>query len=153
MTEFLTDYYLWIKAAHLMAVISWMAGLFYLPRLFVYHAGVETGSSEDKRFQTMEQKLLRIIMNPAMIISWIFGILLLMIIINSYGGFSNIGGWIHLKILAVIFMTGFHMACAKWRRLFAAGENKKTENFFRKANEIPTVLMIVIVIMAVVKPF
>jgi putative membrane protein len=148
MTDFLIDYYLWVKAVHIMAVISWMAGLFYLPRLFVYHSQVEVGSNEDQRFQTMEQKLLRIIMNPAMIIAWVFGLMLMMtsgIIEGSY--------WFHVKFLAVIFMTGFHMACAKWRRKFSEGNNEKAENFFRKANEVPTVLMFIIVIMAVVKPF
>ncbi len=148
MTEIFSEYYLWIKAVHIMAVISWMAGLFYMPRLFVYHTQVEKGSTEDKRFQTMEQKLLKIIMNPAMIVAWIFGLML-----AATPGIIEGSMWFHVKFLAVVLMSGFHMACAKWRRLFAEGLNEKTENFFRKANEIPTLLMFIIVIMAVVKPF
>ncbi len=148
MAEFLTGAYLWVKAAHVISVISWMAGMFYLPRLFVYHSMVETGSEQDRLFQAMEHKLIRIIMNPAMAASWIFGILLAL----TPGIVSSASGWFHVKFLAVIAMTVFHAMLSRWRRQLAAGNCRKSEKFFRRVNEIPTVLMIVIVIMVIVKP-
>lgn len=145
--DILIDYYQWIKAIHIMAVISWMAGLFYLPRLYVYHADVPVGSDQDILFQTMEYKLLRVIMNPAMIVAWVFG-LLLILSIDAYSF-----GWFHVKFAGVLAMTWFHMKCAGWRKMFARGENDKPHSYFRKMNEVPTVLMIIIVIMVIVRPF
>ena len=143
------DHYNWIKALHLIAVMSWMAGLLYLPRLFVYHAMEEKGSETSKRLEVMEEKLLRLIMNPAMIVTWVLG---LAMFISNIDYFKT-AGWMHIKFLLVICMSGAHMAFASWRRAFAAGENTKSHKFYRYANEVPTVLMIVIVVLAVVKPF
>lgn len=145
----LSDYYLWIKAVHIMAVISWMAGLFYLPRLFVYHTRVEVGGDQDQLFQLMELKLLRIIMRPAMVVTWVFGLAL----VFTPGVISWEYIWVWVKALSVIAMTGFHQTLAKHIRQFAQGENKRGESFFRKINEVPTILMLVIVIMVIVRPF
>lgn len=142
-------YYPWILSAHIVVVISWMAGLLYLPRLYVYHAGVEAGSDQDRLFQVMEARLLRIIMNPAMILSWVFGAMMLV----ALGGDLVAGGWLHVKMVAVLLLTAFHMALARWRRQFSEGKNTRPEKFYRIANELPTLLMILIVVMVVVKPF
>ena len=149
MQEFMSDYYLWIKSIHVIAVISWMAGLLYLPRLFVYHTRVAPGSEQDQLFQVMEAKLLRIIMNPAMIASWIFGLMLLAD--GTIAG--DPAGWLYLKLAAVVALTAFHMMLARWRRQFQEGKNARAEKFYRAVNEVPTLLMILIVVMAIVKPF
>lgn len=141
---------LWLKAAHIVSFTAWMAGLFYLPRLFVYHADAEVGSELDKTFQTMERRLLRAIMNPAMIATFGFGILL--ILETGYGA-PGTGGWIHSKIGLVLVLAGFHGACASWRKKFTRGENTNTAGFYRWVNEIPTVLLLLIVWLAVLKPF
>lgn len=153
MQSFLSDNILWLKSLHLIAVMSWMAGLLYLPRLFVYHTRAEAGSGLDQTFQVMEQKLLRIIMNPAMIASWVFGLLLLAARADLQVAPGEAGYWFPVKFLAVVAMTGFHMVLARWRRDFTAGRNSRSERRYRAANEIPTVLMIIIVILAVVEPF
>lgn len=142
------EYYLWVKSLHLFAVIAWMVGLFYLPRLFVYHSLVKVGSNEDKIFQTMEQKLLRIIMNPAMIITLITGLILAKIY-----GFKNLGIWFHVKSSFVIVLMYFHHYLAKRRKDFVNGSNKFSDKFFRIINEVPSVCLIVIIIMVIVKPF
>lgn len=145
MQEFLASFYLWIKAAHFIAVISWMAGLLYLPRLFVYHTRVVVGSEQDLLFRLMEVKLLRLIMNPAMIASWVLGLLLIAV--------PGVGGaWFYVKLAAVVALTIFHMALGRWRRQFEQGRNSRSEKFYRMANEVPTLLMILIVVMVVVKP-
>jgi putative membrane protein len=149
MYEFLTASYLWLLAFHLVSVMSWMAGLLYLPRLYVYHSQVEVGTDQDRLFQTMEKKLLRVIMNPAMIATWIFGILLVISADLLSEGFS----WFYLKLAFVFLLTFFHMKLAVWRGKFASGANEKSENFYRKINEVPTVLMIAIVFIAILKPF
>lgn len=148
MLDVLGEYYLWIKAVHIMAVISWMAGLFYLPRLFVYHTRVATDGDQDHLFQIMESKLMRIIMRPAMIVTWLFGLAL----VFTPGVISWDDAWVWVKAVAVIAMTGFHESLAKHARNFAAGENTKDEKYFRRINEIPTVLMVLIVIMVIVRP-
>lgn len=140
--------YLWVKALHVLSVIAWMAGMFYLPRLFVYHTQVARGSEAAQKFMVMEEKLLRVIMNPAMIATWVFGIALVTI---DPGLLSQ--GWLHTKLLAVLGMTGLHMAFARWRRQLAAGTSDRSERFFRLINEAPTLLLVVIVVMVVVKPF
>ena len=145
----LNSYYLWIKAFHLIAVMSWMAGLLYLPRLFVYHAQEKKGSAASKKFEIMEEKLLRIIMNPAMIITWGLGMLMFFLNLD----YLKTAGWMHTKFLLVILMSAAHMYLARTRRIFAEGENTKSHKFYRYVNEIPTVLMIAIVILAIVKPF
>ena len=147
--DWLTPYYTWIKALHVMAVIAWMAGLFYLPRLFVYHAErAPVGSELDRTFRVMEEKLLRVIMNPAMITAWLCGLLMI-----AMGGldFTTVWGW--AKLLAVIAMTAAHMWMAARRRDFALGRNTRSGRSYRIANEVPTVLMIVAVVAVIVKPF
>ncbi|NHN85027.1 protoporphyrinogen oxidase HemJ [Acetobacter musti] len=145
----LQPWYLWLKAFHIIALIAWMAATFYLPRLFVYHCQVTAGSSESERFKVMERLLLRAIMTPAMLATLLFGVLLVL----TPGVIDWSAGWWHVKLLAVAGMFAFHGCCARWRSDFARDANRHTERFYRMANEVPTVLMIVIVIMVVVKPF
>ncbi|MDG1738420.1 MAG: protoporphyrinogen oxidase HemJ [Paracoccaceae bacterium] len=150
MSDFLSVTYPWVKAIHIMAVISWMAGLFYLPRLFVYHAErVVTGSETDGLFQVMEMKLLRFIMNNAMIAAWIAG--LIMALTPGVIDWSTV--WPYAKGLAVIGMTWFHMWLAARRKDFERGENMLEGRRYRLMNEVPTVLMLIIVVSVVVKPF
>ena len=146
---FLAPFYLWTKSFHLIADIAWMVGLLYLPRLFVYHCDTVAGSESSERFKVMERRLLKGIMTPAMIAAWLFGILLIL----TPGAVDWHAGWWHTKLLAVILMSGAHGAMSKWRRNFANDRNTKSQTFYRYANEVPTVLMIVIVIMAIAKPF
>jgi putative membrane protein len=138
--------YLIIKSLHIIFVISWMSGLLYLPRLFVYHTKAKIGSELDQTLQTMEKKLLKIIMNPAMILSFIFGFWLIHLV-----GFS--GGWLHLKIVLVLCLGGFHGFLAKCRKDFSLGKNKHSEKFYRIINEVPTLLMITIIFLVILKPF
>jgi len=144
------DLYTTVKAFHLIAVIAWMAGLFYLPRLYVYHAEAARGSELSETFKVMESRLLRIIMNPALILTWLLGLILIF-------GFNAVDlrtdGWLHVKLVLVLAMSALHGALAKWRKDFAADKNLRSAGFYRIANEVPTVLMIVIVILAVTKPF
>ena len=147
--DWILGYYSWIKALHIAAVISWMAGMFYLPRLFVYHAEqAEPGSQMDATFQVMEEKLLRVIMGPAMVVTWIAGVLMI-----ALGGFDFGAAWSWIKLGSVVAMTGFHGWLSARRKEFAAGENTRNGRTYRLANEVPTVLMLVIVVMVVVKPF
>jgi len=139
--------YSWIKALHVISIIAWMAGLLYLPRLFVYHCEAAAGSAEAETFKVMERRLLRAIMNPAMIASWVFGLWAAALL----GAWSD--GWFHAKLLLVLLMTVAHMAMARWRRDFEADGNTRSQRFYRIANEVPTVLMIAVVILVVVKPF
>ena len=132
----------------MIAIIAWMAGLLYLPRLFVYHSMVEVGSVRSQTFKLMERRLLKGIMNPAMIISWLLG--LYMIHLNPMLLQEK---WLIAKLVCVIFMTYFHMKFASMRRKFEMDENNKSDKFYRYWNEAPTILMIVIVILAVVEPF
>ena len=149
MSAFLADHYLIIKSLHLISLISWMAGLFYLPRLFVYHTQVPIGSDQDKLFQIMEAKLMMIIMRPAMILTWIFGLMLFFT--PSLAPLDQ--GWVWIKAFSVIALTGFQGFLSLWRKAFVEGLNRHSESFFRKINEVPTLLMMIIVIMVVVKPF
>ena len=146
--DFLNDHYLTLQALHIIAVIAWMAGLLYLPRLFVYHCGVAPGSEASETFKVMERKLLRFIMNPAMIATWLIGVLLL---VAQPEWLSE--GWMHVKLLAVFLMSGLHGMMARWRRMFAEDRNTRPAGFYRLINEGPTVLMIVSVFMVVLKPF
>ena len=149
LVDFISIHYAWIKALHVISVIAWMAGMLYLPRLYVYHCEVEPGTDEDRRFQTMERRLLRGIINPAMIASYIFGIAL-----AAVPGMGIVAAaWFHVKLLAVLVLTLLHAFLARWRRAFAQGRNVHSARFYRFMNEIPTLAMIVIVIMVVVKPF
>ena len=142
--------YLWLKALHIIAVISWMAGLLYLPRLFVYHAAATPGSDQSETFKTMERRLLKAIMTPAMIATWLFG--LAMIWAMGLDAFKA-AGWLHTKLVLVLVLSAMHGLMSRWQRDFAADRNRHSQKFFRIANEIPTLLMIGIVILAVVKPF
>lgn len=139
--------YPWIKALHVIAVISWMAGLFYLPRLFIYHTDAEKGSVQSETFKVMERRLFRVIMNPAMILSWVFGLYL------AWSVYRFQGGWLHAKLAAVVLLTATHMFLGFSVARFARDENTRSPRFWRLVNEIPTVLMIVIVILVVVQPF
>lgn len=144
----MSDYYEWFKAFHAISVIAWMCGILYLPRLFVYHTRAKVGSEMDKTFQIMEYRLLKFIMNPAMISSYFFGLLLAHIY-----GFKALGAWFHIKMFAILVITLIHGLLARWRKDFVDGQNKHSEHFYRVANEIPTIAMIVAVIMVIVKPF
>lgn len=150
MSTFLNEWYLWIKSLHLIFVITWMAGLFYLPRLFVYHAGARAGSGQDKTFRVMERKLLKVIMNPSSILVWVLGVAL---IFTPAAGVSFADGWIWVKLAAVSGLTWFHHLLARWVKVFAAGNNRRSEAFYRKVNEVPAVLLVIIVIMVIVRPF
>jgi putative membrane protein len=141
------DFYPWAKAIHIIAVISWMAGMLYLPRLFVYHAAAEKGSVQSETFKVMERRLLRAIINPAMIVTWVFGLWL------AWKGFGFSGGWLHAKLAAVLALSGVHGYLSAAVRKFSEDRNQKQARHWRIVNEIPTVLMIVIVILVVVKPF
>lgn len=142
------DYYEIFKVIHIIAVISWMAGMLYLPRIFVYHAQAKVGGDVDKTFQVMEYKLLYFIMTPAMIITYIFGLL------NAYiYGVEALGVWFHIKFGCVLLLSMMQGLFSRWRKDFAKGKNKKTSRFYRIINEVPTVLMVIIVIMVVMKPF
>ncbi|MCB1556653.1 MAG: protoporphyrinogen oxidase HemJ [Alphaproteobacteria bacterium] len=148
MAAFLLDHYLTLKALHLIAVMAWMAGLLYLPRLFVYHAGAAKGSEASETFKVMEFKLLRYIMTPASVAAWGVGGLML---------WANpallMAPWMHVKLLCVVLMTVFHHMLMIWRKRFARDENRHSAGFYRRWNEAPTILMIVIIVMAVVEPF
>ncbi|MFG1478441.1 protoporphyrinogen oxidase HemJ [Xanthobacter sp. V4C-4] len=139
--------YLWIKALHIVAVIAWMAALLYLPRLLVYHAGAARGSAQSETFKVMERRLLKAIANPAMIVAWLAGLFL------AYEGNWYGDGWFHAKLALVLALSAVHGFQARWVRLFAADANTHSARYYRIANEVPTLLMIGIVILVVVKPF
>jgi putative membrane protein len=139
--------YEWIKALHVIAVIAWMAGMLYLPRLFVYHCDAETESKQSETFKLMEQRLLTAIMNPAMAVTWLAGLYL------AWAGHWFSAGWLHGKLLLVIAMSGMHGFLARCAKDFAADRNLRSRKFYRIINEVPTALMIGIVILVVIKPF
>ena len=141
------DAYQWFKILHILAVISWMAGLLYLPRLFVYHTEVAPGSEASEKFKIMERRLMRAIMHPAAIVSGFFGFML----IEEMDAWRE--GWVHIKLAAAALMYYFHWLMMKWRKDFAEDRNTRPQRFYRIANEGPTVLMIIIVIVVVLKPF
>ena len=142
------DYYNWFKALHIISIISWMAGMLYLPRLFVYHAQAIIGGEADSNFKIMESRLIKFIINPAMILGIIFGL------INSYiYGFANMGVWFHIKMTAVFFLILLHGLFVKWHKKFLKGENSHSQFFFKCINEVVTFFMIICVIMVVIKPF
>jgi len=148
----MTSVYLWLKAFHIIAVISWMAGMLYLPRLFVYHCAAEKGSVQSETFKVMERRLLRAIINPAMIATWVLGLALAWLGPDSrYGWFAS--GWLQAKLVLVLALSGLHGLFARWVKDFDADKNRHSQKFYRFANEIPTIIMIFIVILAVLKPF
>jgi putative membrane protein len=141
-------YYEWFKALHVIFMVAWMAGMLYLPRLYLYHSEAKVGSEMDRTFQIMERRLLRIIMNPAMVSTIVFGF------INAYiYGFVALGVWFHVKMAAVLGLVVLHGLFACWRKDFERGQNKHSARFYRVINEIPALLMVVAVIMVIVKPF
>jgi len=146
---FLTWLYPWTKAFHVISLIAWMAGMFYLPRLYVYHCETRPGSAESERFKVMEGRLLRQIINPAMIATWGFGLLLAL----TPGVIDWSAGWWHVKLAAVLVLSGFHGMLSRWRRDFMQDHNTRPQRFYRIANEVPTLLVIIIVIMVIVRPF
>ncbi len=141
------DSVLWIKALHVIAIISWMAGMLYLPRLFVYHCQAKIGSTQSETFKVMERRLLRAIINPAMIVSWITGLWM------AWEVYALHGGWLHLKLMVVVLLSGYHGLLSRGVRHFADDKNNFSEKTWRILNEVPTVLMIVAVIAVIVKPF
>jgi putative membrane protein len=143
----MSDYYLWFKAVHVIAVISWMAGLLYMPRLLVYHCGVEAGSEQSALFKVMERRLMHAITIPAGTVVWIMGLILL----SQLGLKGN--GWLHAKLVLVLGMTVVNFLLERWRIAFAHDANRHSARFFRMVNEVPTVLMIAIVILVITKPF
>jgi putative membrane protein len=145
----LTDIYPWVKAAHIISVIAWMAGLLYLPRLFVYHCAAVVGSVQSETFKVMERRLLRGIMNPAMGAVYVFGIGLVL----TPGIVDWSSGWLHVKLALVIGLTAYHHALVRWWKGFAADANTRSARFYRAMNEVPTIVMVAIVVMVVVKPF
>ncbi len=147
--DFLAPFYLWIKALHVISMVAWMAGMLYLPRLFVYHCEVARGSAESERFKLMERRLMRLITNPAMIATWSFGILLVL----TPGVIDWSAGWWHVKLLAVVLMAAMHGELSRWRRGFLEDRNTRSQRFYRIANEVPTVLLLIIVVMVIVRPF
>ncbi len=147
--SWLADAYPWLRALHIVSVIAWMAGMLYLPRLYVYHCEREPGSEAGEMLKTMERRLLRAIVNPAMIAVFLTGGLLLL----TPGAVDWASGWIYAKLLLVLALAAVHGWFAAWRRAFAEGRNRHSARFYRIVNEVPTVLMIGIVIFVVVKPF
>lgn len=147
MKTFLADYYLWFKALHILAVIAWMSGMFYLPRLFVYHTETQPGAPDYQRFCIMERRLMNAIMTPSLILVWVLGLLLAWL-----GGWMEMG-WLHVKMALVLGLSGVHGANRRYVRDFATGRNRHSARFFRMWNELPTVFLIAIVILVVLKPF
>ncbi|MCY1706775.1 protoporphyrinogen oxidase HemJ [Pannonibacter sp. SL95] len=141
------DLYLWLKSLHVIAIIAWMAGMLYLPRLFVYHADVPVGSPQSETFKVMERRLLKAIINPAMIVAWILGLWL------AYELDAFRDGWFHAKLTLVLLMSGVHGYLSRCVKVFARDENTRPARFYRILNEVPTLLMIGIVILVIVKPF
>ena len=138
---------LWVKALHVIAVIAWMAALLYLPRLMVYHAESTVGSDKAETFKVMERRLLRGIATPAMIAAWVFGLWMAWLI----GAWSQ--GWFHAKLACVLALSVYHMALARWVRVFAEDRNRRPPGFYRFANEVPTLFLVAVVILVIVKPF
>ena len=141
------DLYLWLKAIHIFAVIAWMAGMLYLPRLYVYHADAPVGSRESETFKVMERRLLRGIMNPSMIVVWIMGLWM------AVSGGWMMAGWLHAKQALVLVMSAVHGVYSKWRKDFEADRNTRPARFYRMWNEVPAVILIAIVVLVVIKPF
>jgi putative membrane protein len=139
----------WVRALHVISVIAWMAGLLYLPRLFVYHCAAAVGSEQSETFKVMERRLYRGITTPAMIASWIFGLWLAF----GFGLVDFSQGWMWLKAALVIALSGVHGLFGRWRRAFAEDRNQRSSGFFRAINEVPTVIMVLVVIAVIVRPF
>ena len=150
MTDFILDHYMWVKAFHVIAVIAWMAGMLYLPRLFVYHAEAPKGGELSETLKIMEHRLLRYIITPAMIATFLFGGLMLY---ANWEAIMTSAGWMHAKLLLVFLLAGVHGMLSGMRKKFARDENTRPAKFYRILNEVPTAIMIAIVILVIVKPF
>ncbi|MBO0738120.1 MAG: protoporphyrinogen oxidase HemJ [Alphaproteobacteria bacterium] len=149
LSRWLSEAYPWVKSLHIVSMVAWMAGLFYLPRLFVYHSMAPAGSGRSETFKLMERRLQKGIMTPAMIATWCFGLLLA----GTPGLVDWRTGWIWAKLLLVAGLTAFHFLLARWRKAFCEDRNRRSTGFFRAVNELPTVALIAIVLLVVVKPF
>ncbi len=149
MPDFLSEWYLWIKSLHIAAVIAWMAGMMYLPRLYVYHCAAPDGSAQSETFKIMERKLLRGIINPAMVASFLFGGLLLV----TPGVIDWSDGWIWVKLAGVLGLAAIHGFFSRWRKDFEADRNVRPARFYRLVNEIPFVFLLIIIVMVIVRPF
>lgn len=147
--DFIQDYYMTWKALHIISMVCWMAGLLYLPRLFVYHAQAQSKTSESETFKTMERKLLKGITTPSMIATFLFGGLLILV----PGVIEKPYGWFHLKMLLVLMLAGYHGICAKYVKVFALDQNVKGHKFYRYFNEVPAVIMVIVIFLVVLKPF
>ena len=145
----LTPLYPWLKAFHIISMVAWMAGMLYLPRLYVYHCQAPPGSAESERFKVMERRLLKQIVNPAMIATWTFGVLLVL----TPGVLDWSAGWWHVKLAAVLALSALHGEFARWRKDFLHERNRRPSRFYRIANELPTLLLVLIVVMVIVRPF
>ena len=148
MQDFFLGIYDWLRALHVIAVISWMAGMLYLPRLYVYHCEAKAGSELSEKLKIMERRLLRFIINPAMIVTWLIGLTML----HANPDLLQ-NPWMHVKLTCLVLMQIIHACFARWRKNFAADKNTHSQKFYRIANEVPTALMIIIVIMVIVRPF
>lgn len=149
MSDFLTPYYFVLKSLHIIFVVFWMAALLYLPRLFLYHTRVLPHSETSELFKIMEKRLVRIIMTPSMVLTWFFGLCLL----GVGGMLSSSLGWLHAKIFLVLVMSLFHGVFVRWMKDFAQDKNRYSEKFYRAINEVPPLLLILIVFLVVLKPF
>lgn len=147
MSGWLGGTYLWVQAIHVISVITWMAAILYLPRLFVYHAVATPGGEHAEQLKVMERRLHKAIMNPSMIVAWVLGLALFV----HLGAWTS--GWMHAKLLLVVLLTVMHAAFSRWRKAFAADNNQHSQRFYRVMNEVPTLLMIGTVILVIVKPF
>ena len=146
--DLLSDLYPWIKAFHVISMVAWMAGMFYLPRLFVYHTDLRAGTAESERFKVMEYRLLKQIINPAMVATWLFGTTLVL----TPDVIDWSAGWWQVKFASVWLMAGYHGLLVLWQRAFQDDRNTHSQRFYRIANEAPTILLAVIVIMVIVRP-
>lgn len=149
MRVWLSEAYPWIKSLHIVSMVAWMAGLLYLPRVYVYHSMVPAGSDQSETFKIMERRLQQGIMTPAMVATWCFGLALA----GTSGLVNWRMGWIWAKLALVVALTVFHFALARWREAFLMDRNRRSARFFRMVNELPTVALIAIVVLVVVKPF
>jgi protoporphyrinogen IX oxidase len=144
----MSDYYLWLKVAHVFSVVAWMAAILYLPRLFVYHAGVEAGSEASEIFKVMERRLMKGIMTPSMIATWVFGLWMAF----DHDLFADGSKWLHIKVTLVVVMSAYHGMAAKWLKDFAHDRNRRTPRFFRMVNEIPALLLLIVLILVILRP-
>jgi len=149
MTDFLLALYPWVKSLHVVSMVAWMAGLFYLPRLYVYHCQVAHGTTEGERFKVMERRLLKQITTPAMIATVVFGLILAF----TPGVIDWAAGWWHVKLFCVLVLLAYHGKLSRWRRDFMEDRNTRSERFYRIANEVPTVLLLIVVVMVIARPF